>query len=239
MQISAIDYELFLRLFMKIFVNLWHGMVEDVLTAFPDQRVFSKDEQQRRDDFQFERDQRSFTAAHILARNMLSEYANIAPENWQFETSHYGRPEIKAGLIDKSLFFNISHKQDAVCCLVSNIPECGVDLEDHSHHIDWPEVGKQVFTPGELLYCGNDDKRFRNLWCLKEAYMKATGLGFHMDPLSCNINMGNQKITLEKHPDWQFQLHNIEGRYTIAATVHASHELNVQFRKIKNSKLNL
>lgn len=217
---------------MIFFADVWHGMVDKILVAHTNDSVLSQEELKRCDDFQFEQDQRSFVAAHLLVRNVLSKHADIPPEDWQFTKGPYGRPEIKSGLIDKQLFFNISHKPDAVCCLVSNIPECGVDLENHSRKIDWPEIGKTVFTPNEVENCNSDNNSFRNLWCLKEAYMKATGLGFNMDPLSCNITIGAKKITLEKHPNWQFSLHNIENHYTIAAAIHYSEEIEIKFHKI-------
>lgn len=214
----------------QIFAEVWHGTVDEVLTVFPEQNVLSEEEIQRRDNFQFEKDQKSFAAAHVLTRNMLSRFADIKPADWCFETGPYGRPEIAKDLMDNPVFFNISHKPDAVCCLVSNIPECGVDLEDNARQVDWGLVAPKVFTTQEMAYSGSEDQRFRNLWCLKEAYMKARGLGFNMDPVSCNMVMDGIEVALEDHPDWQFQLFHIGDLYTIAAAFNSCQKIEVKLK---------
>lgn len=224
----------------RYFAEIWYASVDEVLEYYPEseyRNVLSDEECQRQDGLLYERDKRAFYAAHVFKRNVLSKYAPIAPDKWRFIQGKYGRPEVASGLIKEHLFFNISHRPDEVVCLVSNLRECGVDLEDSRRKVDFPEVAENVFAKSEQDYCFGEKaeirKRFFPLWCLKEAYMKALGLGFHMDPKSFSFSIEGKEISLDNHPGWHFQLHNIGGNFIIAVALHTAEKLEIKISKYK------
>lgn len=215
----------------KNFAEICYGTVDDILTVFFEQDILSDEEKKRLDKFVYEKDRKVFTAGHTLKRNVLSKYADIPPVEWKFKKGIYGRPEIAN---KENLFFNISRTSGMVCCLVSNIAECGVDLENNGRKVDFREVAQQVFTPQEIDYCFTSEKetrkRFFQLWCLKEAYMKALGMGFNLDPLSFSFHIKNNKAVLVDKPDWQFQFYQIENDFTFASALNSSVECQITIK---------
>ena len=76
--------------------------------------------------------------------------------------------------------FNLSHSGDW-CVLVKGDQDIGVDIEkDDEKNLC---VASTVYTPAEIDWMNEDPfDRFYTLWTLKESLMKATGLGFQLEP---------------------------------------------------------
>lgn len=72
------------------------------------------------------------------------------------------------------VYFNISHSGDYVMAAVSDRP-IGVDVE-FKEDKDF-RVTKRMFSDGEREYIGDNQKRFRDVWTVKEAFLKCTGDG--------------------------------------------------------------
>lgn len=85
--------------------------------------------------------------------------------------NEYGKPMFK----DSSLFFNISHSKNYICCSLSNI-NIGVDIEEKRK---LNQNSKNRFlTKKELLINSIDPLKY---WVIKEAYSKYLGLGLKID----------------------------------------------------------
>lgn len=137
-------------------------------------------ERERATRFVFERHRRQFTAAHALKRVMLTAAAGgaVTPAAWRFETGAYGKPKISGA---EAPHFNLSHCEGAVACAVSHDTEVGVDVEclDRRAPI---ELAGSHFATSECAWLEQQPEALRpigffRLWTLKEAYIKATGLG--------------------------------------------------------------
>jgi 4'-phosphopantetheinyl transferase len=133
-------------------------------------------------------DARRYLFAHALARTTLTRYApETPPAGWRFRTNEHGRPEI-AGAVTP-LRFNLSHTAGLVACAVAHDRDVGVDVE-HLHPPRWDaaaslEVAASHFAPAEragLEAAGPEARaaRFFAIWTLKEAYIKARGLGLSL-----------------------------------------------------------
>jgi len=129
--------------------------------------------------FLFERHRRQFVAAHALKRLMLSAAAGApGPAEWTFEGGVHGKPKVSGA---PGPHFNISHCEGLVACAVSHAVEIGVDVE----RLERPaplELAGHYFAAAEctMLSAMPEAQRplgFFRLWTLKEAYIKATGLG--------------------------------------------------------------
>ncbi|HUQ06603.1 MAG TPA: 4'-phosphopantetheinyl transferase superfamily protein [Kofleriaceae bacterium] len=148
--------------------------------------LLSADERARHDRFHFDRDRHVYRVAHALLRTTLSRYAPIAPSDWRFVTTSHGRPELVPGTCKVPLRFNISHTRGLVACAVTLEREVGVDVEAADRADDPLDSMEPYFAPREIASlrrlpsAAAQRARFFTLWTLKEAYIKARGLGLEI-----------------------------------------------------------
>jgi 4'-phosphopantetheinyl transferase len=167
--------------------------------------LLDSSERKRASRFHFERDRQTFIAAHALTRCVLSTHAGLAaqpPQSWRFATGPQGKPEIEASSRTPPLRFNLSHTRGLVAVAVTNRHDIGVDVELVDASRLGMDLATNIFTPveAEQLYGlppeAQTDASFA-FWTLKEAYIKATGLGlscpldafeFVLDPLAVRFS---------------------------------------------------
>ena len=179
--------------------------------------LMSPDEHERMQRLIFERDRRRFLLTRALVRTALSRYAAVAPADWKFVPNAYGRPEIldrPANVPD--LRFNVSHTDGLIACAITVGREVGVDVE-HIRRRLTHDVAGRFFAASEVydlreLPPDEQERVFFDYWTLKEAYIKARGMGlalpladfaFRLNPLRA------PKVVFEPALDddettWQF-----------------------------------
>jgi 4'-phosphopantetheinyl transferase len=163
-------------------LHLWYASPDDLLEEEAAQaavRLLSEEERTRSQKFKFDRYRREYLATHALARTALSYSRAIPPESWRFKLNAYGKPSIEP---ECGLRFNLSNSVGLVVCLVSERAEVGVDVEPRGRAESILEVAPRMFSPGELaqleaLREEERPERALRLWTLKEAYIKARGMG--------------------------------------------------------------
>lgn len=139
-------------------------------------------ERQRMQHFKFANDRWLYGAARTFLRQTLSLHAPLPPSAWQFNTNPYGKPFITNPGYEW-LQFNLSHTPGLVACAVSEGQVIGVDVERLHPLDDLEALCSSVFAPLEtqavLAACTQHEReqRFFTYWTLKEAYIKARGLG--------------------------------------------------------------
>jgi len=163
--------------------QLWCAFPDDLLDSRAAEacaELLSEEERARWQRFRPERSRREYLATHALARTALSYYRPVAPRDWRFVTNAYGKP---APTPDCGLRFNLSNSTGlAVCLLVDGPFEVGVDVEARQRADEIAEVEYKVFSAAELaqldaLSATEQPDRYLSLWTLKEAYIKARGMG--------------------------------------------------------------
>ncbi len=134
--------------------------------------------------FRAAEDRRDYAAAHALLRRMLTAAApNIPPEEWRFERTSGGKPYLPATLAgNPPIRFSLSHTHGLVACVVSRDAEVGVDAECGSRTMDVDLLMPSVCSVDEQRQISaaapsTRAQRFLDLWTLKEAYVKACGVG--------------------------------------------------------------
>ncbi len=138
--------------------------------------------QQKR--FYFEKDRHRYLVTRALVRTVLSRYAPVEPAHWTFEPNAWGRPRISNAAL--ALSFNISHTDDLVVCAVTGPREIGVDVENILRRQPTTvDIARGFFSPSECdeLFAHapeNRQARFFYYWTLKEAYIKARGMGLSL-----------------------------------------------------------
>ena len=109
----------------------------------------------------------------------------------------------------------------------------GVDIEDFSARSDVDGLIKAVLTPNEqsdlaLLQGREKLRKFLTLWTLKEALIKALGVGLSMDmsgfevPSDMRHGKTSSVFKFSHLPTVEWRLHNLGNQTFAAAFAHAS-----------------
>ena len=189
--------------------------------------------------FVFERHQRAHVVAHALKRLMLSAVTGAAPESWKFETGLAGKPRVHP---EGRPRFNIAHSERLVACAVSGELEVGVDVEPIKRKPGFETAQAQFAETEQRWICslpGSDQvDGFLRLWTLKEAFLKATGLGlaqplhsfsFAFEPVRVcfhDPNLGNSRA-------WHFEQREINEHYLAVAWRKDLPRSSVEIREMR------
>lgn len=187
------------------------------------------DERERADKYK-DRDARAdFLIGRGMARTMLSEVTGVPPADWRFTEGAHGRPEIAAPATP--YHFNLAHSHGAVACIVGRDREIGVDIECVTRPAASQDVAARVCSPEELddvnaALADDRQERFLVYWTLKEAYLKARGLGIsvHMADVAFSL-AGEQPVFTPRgsladvDTRWTFRLVQPSDTHVVAVAV--------------------
>lgn len=183
-------------------VHLWcacHEEINDASLLKKYHSLLNNVEREQQQRFYFIKHQKRYLITRALVRTVLSFYSNITPKEWRFSKNQYGKPFIDHLLTDVPLYFNVSHTEGMIILAVSLEKEIGIDIENIDREIDWLQLAKKNFSPIEYeqllaLSTNQQKERFFDLWTLKEAYIKACGMG-----LSIPLNQFFYFFSAENH----------------------------------------
>jgi 4'-phosphopantetheinyl transferase len=144
--------------------------------------LLSDAEKKRCTAFHMEKHRAEYALSHAMLRLVLSEYAPVRPEEWQFLIGRWGKPEIAGPALDTPLWFNLSHTDGFAVCVAGRVRQLGVDVENMSRKTSHQELAERFFAPSEYEYLRTlpasfQRETFFRIWTLKEAYIKAEGKG--------------------------------------------------------------
>jgi 4'-phosphopantetheinyl transferase len=157
--------------------------------------------------FRFERDRTMALASRALQRRALSDCCDVAPAAWRFVRDANGRPHVTAPAGAPPLAWNASNTRGLVGCAVAadrgRTRALGLDLEPWRD--DAPaELIEACFTAREraalaALPASYQARRFVELWTLKEAYIKARGLGLDLplELITVELDHGPPRLVLD------------------------------------------
>jgi 4'-phosphopantetheinyl transferase len=198
--------------------------------------VLSADELRRAARFRFADDRHLYLVSHALVRRVLSTYyCAIAPQQWLFSCNERGKPEI-ANSDAPALRFNLTHTRKLAACIVSMGVECGIDVEHLSTRHDPQGVARRMFSADEItrLQTLRDDARleyFYSCWTLREAYVKARGLGIVFPTHKLAFEFTDpQSVRASFQPDidddplrWTFRLFRPTPEHVLATASTSPH----------------
>lgn len=187
----------------------------------------------------FERHRREYLTTRFLVRNALSRHHPLAPEAWRFQLNPYGKPSSDP---ECGLHFNLSNSPDLVVCLIARGAEVGVDVEPYKRADRITALAPEVLSPLEMaefeaLREGERPDRALSLWTLKEAYIKARGMGLSL-PLKqfSFLFEGADGIRLALDPS----LPNEPGRvWRFCLVEHADHRIALMVDSARPLKLEM
>jgi len=136
-----------------------------------------------------ERDRRSVAWGRL--RYILSRYLDHPPSEIDIHRKPSERPEILRPANNGGLRFNLSHSGAQALVALSRGP-VGVDIERIKPLRPVHQLARRFFAPAEAtdLGCLTGDAQvlsFFRLWVLKEAYLKAAGVGVPEGLAQCEI----------------------------------------------------
>ena len=191
-------------------------------------------EQYRR--FCFPQDRHRYLVSHALLRAALSRYTDVLPAEWQFKYSEHGRPEI-ANPATPPLRFNLTHTAGLAACVVTLSADCGIDAEKISARHNPIGVAKRMFSEAEtreLEQLQGDAylEHFFSRWTLREAYVKALGIGISFPTRKLTFTLdGDNAVAVSFHPDiedrpedWHFQLLRPTEEHVAAVAIRRNGE---------------
>ncbi len=157
----------------------------DILSSLPaDRLALPRQEAERIHRYKKEDDRRARRAAHGLARHCLGTFLSRSPESLVFTRDAKGRPF----LADVAGWdFNLSHGRRWIAVGFSRAGRIGVDVQEGADSFDWKAVSRAYLHKDEIatlqkLTAAGQSRAALQLWCLKEAFLKATGEGLSTPP---------------------------------------------------------
>jgi len=205
--------------------------------------ILSTEETYRHQAFYFEKDRHQFLVTRALLRTVLSKYDNtVRPDEWLFDKNDYGKPYIAHKALTPLLYFNLSHTDGLAVLAVTQAEEVGVDVE-HINRVgdSHQSIANHFFSRSEYqelarLPSDQQAERFITLWTLKEAYIKAKGMGLSipLDQFSFSfVDAENVEITFKNVDDqsqdnqfWNFWSMSLGNGYKLAVGLESSYKKN-------------
>ncbi len=202
-------------------IDLWFigtdAVKEGAQTAFC-HALLTEDERRKQQRFHFERDRHRYLVTRASLRLVLSRYLPLEPLRWRFITNDYGKPRIADCALAARLSFNLSHTEGLILIAVSAHDGIGVDVENVSRDVAL-DVADHFFAPWEAramraLAPALQRQRFFEYWTLKEAYIKARGMGlsipleqfrFELDADPRGIGISFDELLNDSPASWCFR----------------------------------
>lgn len=152
--------------------------------------------------------------AHKLLRECLKPLNIAYSEDMPITKNQYGKPSLTDY---PEVFYNLSHAKGIAACIVSDA-ECGIDCEPIREYR--PNVVKRAFSDSEksMILSAPENQRnmlFFQLWTLKEAYIKAVGMGLSYPMSDIEFSFENGEI-LSNAIDYRFRQYILKNKYIVS-----------------------
>ena len=129
---------------------------------------------------------RRFALCRAALRAILCSQLGCSNERLSFGASSYGKPFALVDEAPAAISFNLSHSGKHGLVAFASHGRLGVDVEERVARRDFDELSEAVFGLHEqsAIACVRGCDRvqlFFRLWTIKEALIKALGMGFSFD----------------------------------------------------------
>jgi 4'-phosphopantetheinyl transferase len=196
-------------------------------------------ERERYERFHGAEDRAMFLLGRVMARALVGRAAGVDPKAWQWREAPRGRPEIAWPAT--TLQFNLAHSAGLVVCALAAGRDVGVDVEDFERRPVEPAVVRRYCSPAEVADIERHGDRWHDrfllYWTLKEAYLKARGLGIavQLADISFSLDAGAPPRVgflgslAGTDTRWQFHVARPTERHVVAIAAASNDGLGVQF----------
>ena len=171
-------------------------------------------------------------ASAALARAFLAYRLGGTALDWQIVPDAAGAPRALFRNNPFPVHLTRSHSAGFAIVAISTDGPIGVDVERIAPHVSDPGFADHWFSGEERAYlagAGADRqeaaRRFFRLWTLKEAYLKARGLGFALPPDSISVATADRmpffRLPPEDQRSWSFASHELGSEHCLAFVARA------------------
>lgn len=147
--------------------------------------LVTAEDRQRLSESMHPRRRAEFLAGRALLRAALARHTGRPATSFRIVTSDNGKPECVGGPS-----ISVSHSGDLLVCALADVLAVGVDVETKTPRAPPTAIAERYYTAAEARWLAADpERRFRMLWVLKEAYLKALGVGLAggLNALECRV----------------------------------------------------
>jgi 4'-phosphopantetheinyl transferase len=204
--------------------------------------VLDAEERSRAEAFRFERDRRSFVAAHAALRLLLEEHYGRPAAAWRFARETLGRPVIADPPPGRDPRISLTHTHGLAAAAVCEGREIGVDAERIDPARVDPEALDAFLAAEEAEVvratpAAERVERFFAFWTLREALLKARGLGLTQPLSSFALALSPDRLTrtdpaLLPRGIWRFERRRPSPEHLLALAFDAPLDtpLDLRFR---------
>ena len=182
-------------------LHIWRAKISDNIDKLANYwHLLSQDEQLRANEFYFSKDKNRYIIARAILKKLIANYIGSVPQSILLSYNSYGKPYLLINNYIHELKFNLAHSKDCIVYGFTKNIDIGIDIE----FIDTNLITDNLVT----YFCSDEEKDtllklchqqkyhyFYELWVLKEAFIKALGLGFSYDITKININLIRSDLT--------------------------------------------
>jgi 4'-phosphopantetheinyl transferase len=145
-------------------------------------KALSEQERHQAEKFRFEADKKAFIIRRGALRELAGRYLGIPPGELSFYAGSYGKPFISEQQNQTGLQFSISVTRQKIILAFTKGGHVGVDIEVVRPIEDIDSIAQRFFSPSEAALLRSQPhsekvRHFYMLWTLKEALLKALGIG--------------------------------------------------------------
>ena len=208
-------------------IDVWVANIESFLNYIDFYRqLLSYDEETKASFFLRKEDEVKYIISHGILRCILSKYIHKHPKDLIFHTNAYGKPYTLEIL---NLDFNISHSRNILIIGIARNAYVGVDVEFKDSNFVTASVLAQFLSESEkkqftFLPEKTHIDVFYRAWVCKEAFIKALGVGMHLDPkrICSEINPNKPPSILKIDqtvfdvPSWTFSYGLLDHNYAFS-----------------------
>jgi len=218
-------------------VHLYYALPDQVTDASllcRYQSLLTDEETERMSRLYFSGHRHQYLLTRALVRDCLSRYHPVTPGEWRFSTNRYGKPQVSHPSTGLTTCFNLSHARGLIVCAIAPGIDIGVDVEDTQRTTRAAfESLASYFSEQEIrdlaqLPEARQKQRFFDYWTLKEAYIKARGMGlaiplgqfsFHFEEDELREFRVQAELGDEAR-NWQFWRISMSGHYRVAIALN-------------------
>ena len=173
-----------------------------------------------------------FLLGRAMAKSMVGRSLGVPASAWEWHEGPHGRPEVRDPACP--VRFSVAHSAGLVVCAVARDREVGADVEDLQRRPPDPLVVTRYCSSREAadIHAASQESwpsRFLSYWTLKEAYLKARGLGISVTLSEIEFALNGAEPRIAFHGSlagtddrWRFHLERIDDRYLMALAVAAA-----------------
>ena len=212
-----------------LYVDLSESPVrESAALAWLDER-----ERERLERFLFDGPRRRFALCRAALRATITNRLDCENERLDFETTVHDKPVARVDGKPASISFNVSHSGRHGLIAIAPQGRIGVDVEERVAHRNLDLLIQGVFgktEQAELASAQGYGKLhlFFRLWTIKEALIKAHGMGFSLDVSSFEVphdmlyGKASIEVQLPQSPEITWQVEDMGNDCFAAAIAYES-----------------